>query len=112
MWELGFVHQYCTFHLLQNIYDYIKKDMNAKKREYALELKKKDKSLTKSQIEKIVSKKIESYKEEIKEYMELFRYLFKQQTYDKALDYVELLKQELKNFPTVLKNYLSKNFFP
>lgn len=44
--------------------------------------------------------------------MELFRYLFKQQTHDKALAYIELLKQELKNFPAVLKNYLSKNFFP
>lgn len=112
MWELGFIHQHCIFHLLQNIYNYIKKDIKIKKREYALELKKKDKSLTKSQIEKIVSKKIEAYQEEIEEYMELFRYLFKQQTYDKALAYIELLKQELKNFPTVLKNYLSKNFFP
>jgi hypothetical protein len=38
--------------------------------------------------------------------------LFEQQTYDKAISYIGLLKNEINNFPDVLKNYLIKDFFP
>ena len=38
--------------------------------------------------------------------------LFDCETYKEALEYIELIKQELNNFPPVLKEYLTKNFLP
>ena len=38
--------------------------------------------------------------------------LFDCETYKEALEYIELIKQELNNFPPILKEYLTKNFLP
>ena len=46
------------------------------------------------------------------EYYELFFKLFDQQSYEKAINYINLLKQEIKNFPEPLKSYIIDNFFP
>ena len=40
MGELGFVHQHCTFHLLQNIYDTINPELTKLRKDYELKLKK------------------------------------------------------------------------
>lgn len=40
MRELGFVHQHCTFHLLQNIYDTINPELTKLRKDYELKLKK------------------------------------------------------------------------
>ena len=45
-------------------------------------------------------------------YKQFFFELFEQKTYNEAINYVNLLKNEINNFPEVLKNYLIKDFFP
>ena len=51
-------------------------------------------------------------RQEIKEYLELFHELFNQQNFNKAIRYIDLLKNELKGFPKPLAKYLNKNLFP
>lgn len=46
------------------------------------------------------------------EYYKLFFKLFDQQSYEKAIYYINLLKQEINNFPEPLKNYINDNFLP
>ena len=56
--------------------------------------------------------KKEEITDEIKIYIRLLYELFHQQSFDKAIGYIELLKQELPNFPEMMQEYLKKNFFP
>lgn len=56
--------------------------------------------------------KKEEITNEIKIYIELFYELFHQQSFEKAKNYIKLLKYELKNFPKIMQDHLNKNFFP
>ena len=49
---------------------------------------------------------INDYKSEINEYLSLIYQLFKQQRYDKAIQYVDLLKRESINILMLLKDYV------
>ena len=97
MRELGFVHQHCTFHLLLNIYDTISPELTKMRKEFERNLKNMELNLCDT---------------EINEYLSLIYQLFKQQTYDKAIKYVDLLKRESINFPKLLKDYMDEKFFP
>lgn len=55
--------------------------------------------------------KKEEISDEIKIYIRLFYELFHQQTFDKTIRYINLLKQELTNFPKMMQDYLNKNLF-
>ena len=55
---------------------------------------------------------INDYKLKINEYLSLIYQLFKQQTYNKAIQYIDLLKRESINFPKLLKDYVDEKFFP
>ena len=50
--------------------------------------------------------KKEEITDEIKIYIRLLYELFHQQSFDKAINYIELLKQELPNFPEMMQEYL------
>lgn len=50
--------------------------------------------------------KKEEITDEIKIYIRLLYELFHQQSFDKAIGYIELLKQELPNFPEMMQEYL------
>ena len=110
--KLGFIHQKCIFHLRSNINEKIKTFLNETKRKYKSEYKKQHPNASNYKIKKYAEEKIKDEEREIKEYKELFFQLFEQQTYDKAINYIQLLKQEINNFPNVLKEYLINNFFP
>ena len=49
--------------------------------------------------------KKEEISDEIKIYIGLFYELFHQQSFKKAISYIELLKYELKNFPKTMQDY-------
>ena len=112
MRELGFIHQHCTFHLLQNIYDTISPQLTKMKKEFERNLKNTEVNLSDTQIKEKSKQFINDYKLEINEYLGLIYQLFKQQTYNKAIQYVELLKRESINFPKLLQNYMNEKFFP
>ena len=112
MRELGFVHQHCTFHLLLNIYDNISPELTKMRKDFEQDLKNMELNLSDNEIKEKSKQFIKDYKSEINEYLSLIYQLFKQQTYDKALQYIKLLKQESVNFPKLLKEYMDQKFFP
>lgn len=112
MHELGFIHQHCVFHLSQRIWDKIFKSIDAEISKYTSKLKNSKEKLSDSQIQKMVKNHKKELKKEMTNYMNIFMELFKQESFNKAVDYINFLKQEIHNFPRVLSDYLQKNFFP
>lgn len=112
MRKLGFAHQHCTFHLIKNITTNLKPKITEELDKYEVELRKNNTKISENKIKKMRKNKKEEITGEIKIYMELFYELFHQQSFEKAINYIELLKYELKNFPKMMQDYLNKNFFP
>jgi hypothetical protein len=112
MRELGFVHQHCTFHLLLNIYNTLSPELTKIRKEFERDLKNMELNLSDNEIKEKSKQFISNYKSEINEYLSLIYQLFKQQTYDKAIQYIDLLKRESINFPKLLKDYVDEKFFP
>ena len=112
MRKLGFAHQHCTFHLIKNMTLNLKPKITEELDKYEAELLKTQPKISKSKIKKMRKTKKEEITDEIKIYIELFYELFHQQSFDKAIKYIDLLKQELTNFPKMMQDYLNKNFFP
>ena len=56
--------------------------------------------------------KKKEFKEEMGEFIELFMAFKEQQTWNKAKNYIEMIKRELINFPDFLQEYIMKNFMP
>ena len=110
--KLGFKHQHCIYHLRLAINERIKKYLKQKNIEFRIQFKNENKKISEYKLDEVVKKEIKKLKDEINIYKQLFFELFKQQTYNKAISYVNLLKNEVNNFPEVLKNYLIKDFFP
>ena len=112
MRKLGFAHQHCTFHLTKNITTNLKPKITEEIDKYKTELRKTHPQISESKIKKMCKTKKEEITAELKIYMELLYELFHQQSFDKAISYIELLKQESTNFPKMMQDYLNKNFFP
>lgn len=110
--KLGFIHQKCIFHLSQNILDKITTFLNKNKTKFKKEYEKKHPNASDYKKKKYAEEKVEELEKEIMEYYELFFKLFDQQSYEKAINYINLLKQEINNFPEPLKSYIIDNFFP
>ena len=104
MRNLGLKHQHCTFHLNLSINERIRKYLKQKEIELRIKFQKENKNISQYQLNKLVKKELKEIKEEINIYKELIFELFEQQTHDKAIRYVNLLKQEINNFSDVLKN--------
>ena len=112
MEKLGFVHQYCIFHLSRRIWDKIFKYINQEIAEYKLELKNSSIKRSISEINKLISQRKKELKKEMKEYVNIFEKLFNQESFDKAIEYINFLKLEVSKFPKFIADYLNKNFFP
>lgn len=112
MKELGFEYQLCLFHLHKNIIDLISKETNKIIKEYKKELEKENPKMSKAKIQKLCDDR----KKEVFEYFETFVELFfefrSQQSWEKAKNYIELLKREMGIFPEFLQNYINENFMP
>lgn len=112
MENLGFKHQHCTFHLIKNINTSLKSKITEELNKYEEEIRKNNPELSKTKINELIKNKKDEIKDEIKICLNLFYELFHQQSLEKAMSFIELLKRELKNFPKMLQDYLNKNFFP
>lgn len=82
------------------------------RKEFERNLKNKESNLSNNQIKEKSKQFIKDYKSEINEYLSLIYQLFKQQIYNKATQYIDLLKRESVNFPKLLKEYMDEKFFP
>lgn len=112
MQKLGFKHQHCTYHLRLAVNQRIKKYLKEKDLELRLNTLKENERISKSKLDELVENKIKELKSEINIYKQLIFELFNQQTYDKALNYMDMLKQEFINFPEILQKFLEKDLFP
>ena len=112
MRKLGFAHQHCTFHLIKNMTTNLKPKITEALDKYEARLRKTQPIISETKIKKIRKTKKEEITDEIKIYIGLFYELFHQQSFDKAIKYINLLKQELTNFPKMMQDYLNKNFCP
>ena len=112
MQKLGFKHQHCTYHLRLAVNQRIKKYLKEKDLELRLNTLKEHERISKSKLDELVENKIKELKSEINIYKQLIFELFNQQTYDKALNYMDMLKQEFINFPEILQKFLEKDLFP
>jgi len=110
--DLGFEHQYCTFHLTKNINKKINEYLNKTKKKIEKRIKKRHPKLNKKQIKEKVEDELKMIKEDINLMKGVFLDLFKQKTYEDALKYVERLKYILDEFPDFLAKYLKREFFP
>lgn len=57
-------------------------------------------------------KKKKEFKDEMDTFLEKFMKFREQETWLKAIDYIEQLKKELHSFPDFLSEYIWKNFMP
>ena len=112
MSKLGFVHQHCTFHLEKNIKSNMEKKINKDMANYRFEIKNTYPEYSDDNLDEIIKKKKEEVKKEMWEYITEFMKLFKQPTFDEAIEYIKFLKEEINYYPEHLAKYLKKNFFP
>ena len=63
-------------------------------------------------IEEKVNEELGSFKTEIRYALQLIYYIFKEESFDKAKSYVELIKANMINFPEFIKKYIEENFLP
>ena len=110
--KLGFKHQQCIYHLRLAINERIKRYLKQKDIELRIQFQKANEKISEYKLNKLIKKEINQIKDKINLYKQLFFRLFEQKTYDNAIIYLNLLKNEINNFPEVLKNYLIKDFFP
>ena len=80
--------------------------------DYRFELKNIHLEYSEYKLDEIINEKKNEVKEEMWEYISEFMVLFKQDSLDDAIDYVYFLKEEIKNYPQHLAEYLKNNFFP
>lgn len=110
--ELNFDHQLCTFHLEKHLRNLINKQSNKIAREYRAKLKKYNPSYSKTKLNEMGDKKKKEFKDEMDTFLEKFMKFREQETWLKAIDYIEQLKKELHSFPDFLSEYIWKNFMP
>ena len=113
MHNLGFNrHQYCVFHFKLNLNKLIKDEIKKLKMEIRQNLEKTSENKSETFIEKMVEKELKPFKKEIKYVLQLIYYVFKEESFDKANSYMQLIKSNMKNFPIFIKEYIEKTFLP
>lgn len=112
MEELNFDHQLCTFHLEKHLWELTNKESNKMARKYRAKLKKENPKFSKTKLDNMRDDYKKEFKEEMGEFIELFMAFRNQQTWNKARNYIEMLKRELVKFPEFLREYISNNFMP
>ena len=90
----------------------MEKKINKNMTNYRFELKNTHPKYSDDNLDEIIKKKKEEVKKEIWKYIAEFMKLFKQPTFDEAIEYIKFLKDEIKYYPEHLAKYLKKNFFP
>ena len=104
--------QLCTFHLEKHLWELVNEEANKIAREYRAKLKKENPTFSKTKLNKMRDDMKDAFKEEMGEYIELFMAFKEQQTWNKAKNYIEMLKREIINFPDFLQEYINNNFMP
>lgn len=105
-------HQYCTFHFKLNLNKKVHDEILKYKRKIESELKKTYKNETKTFIENKVKEELKPIKKEMGYILQLIYYLFKEESFEKANSYINLIKTNMVNFPDFIREYIVEYFFP
>ncbi|MBR1611614.1 MAG: hypothetical protein IJ672_09095 [Methanobrevibacter sp.] len=113
MHELRFKrHQYCVFHFKLNLNKLIKDEIKKIKQEIRENLEKTYENKSDKFIDQKVEEELKPFKKEIKYALQLIYYVFKEESFDKANSYIQLIKSNMLNFPKFIREYLEKTFLP
>ena len=113
MRELEFKrHQYCTFHFRKNLNKLIRTEINARKRKITQKLKNTYENKSEKFIEEKTNEELQPFKNEIRYALQLIYYIFKEESFDKANSYIQLIKANMINFPDFIREYIEVNFLP
>ena len=112
MHNLGFDQQLCEFHFIQNLSKKIKEQKNIDKNNLKIKLKKENKNLSNHKLNKKADKILkDTFKHYDKCKAEIIE-VFNQDSYEKAIEYIEELKIKSIEYPDFLRKYLHNEFFP
>lgn len=110
--KLGFVHQCCTFHLEKNIKTNMKKKINEDMNKYRFKLELEHPNWSDNKIKEIVDCEKDELKSEMWDYITEFMEIFKHDSLNEAIEYINYLKTQMEYYPKHLSDYLNRNFFP
>ena len=65
-----------------------------------------------SLIDDQIKEELKSFKKEIRYVLQLIYYIFKEDSFEKANSYIQLIKSNMKNFPNFIEDYIEKTFLP
>ena len=103
-------HQYCTFHFKKNLNKLVRTEINEHKQKITQKLKKIYKNKSQKFIDEKTKEELKPFKMEIRYALELIYYIFKEESFDKAKSYIQLIKANMINFPKFIREYLEENF--
>ena len=113
MHDLGFNrHQYCIFHFKLNLNKLIKDEIKKIKQKIRQKLEKTYKNKSDKFIDQKAEEELKPIKNEIKYSLQLIYYIFKEKSFEKANSYIQLIKSNLIQFPSFIKEYIEKTFLP
>jgi hypothetical protein len=113
MRELEFKrHQYCTFHFKKNLNKLTRTEINDRKRKITQNLKNTHENKSEKFIEEKTNEELQPFKNEIRDALQLIYYIFKEESFDKAKSYIQLIKANIINFPDFIREYIEVNFLP
>ena len=105
-------HQYCTFHFKKNLNKLVRTEIQEHNQEITQKLKKSNKNMSKKYIENMVEKELKPFKDEVRYALQLIYYIFKEESFEKAESYIQLIKANMINFPYFIRKYIEENFLP
>lgn len=105
-------HQYCVFHFKYNLNTKIREEINKRKRILSEQLKTTYPNKSNKFIEDKIEEELKPFKKEIRYALQLTYYVFKEESFDKATTYVELIRANMINFPYFIREYIEEAFLP
>ncbi len=105
-------HQYCTFHFKKNLNELVRTEIRERKRKITRKLKNIYGDKSEKFIKDKVDEELKQFKIEIRHALQLIYYIFKEESFDKAESYIQLIKTNMVNFPKFISEYLEENFLP
>ena len=105
-------HQHCIFHLLQRIVDKIRKKIKELLQEHENEIKKENPKISQTKLNKLLDKKSKELWKSYRDYLDEFKSIFNQITYNDAVAKINEIKNKINTYPNFIATYLKRNFFP
>lgn len=105
-------HQYCIFHFKKNLNKQIRSEIQERKQKIINQLKEEYENKSESFYNDEADEALMPFKKEIRYALQLTYYIFKEESFDKAESYIQLIKSNMINFPEFIREYIEEKFLP